>query len=146
MKQYAQKLVLCAAAAASLLCSSSCNKGDDDPSRSELIVGTWTMNAYGVDDNMNGTLETSEYDPIPAGVNLVETFRADKTGSITTSTPLGSSSYNMKWRFESNDQNLIVTNDANGTSTTAVVSRLTSNELQGYDPAPPVRTIYLLKK
>lgn len=146
MKQFASQLIVCAIASGCLLVS-SCSKSDNDPARSELITGTWTLNAYGVDDNMNGILEPAEYDVIPAGVNLTETFRADKTGNITTANPVsGSSSYNMKWKFENNDQNLIVTNDVNGASTTAIVTRLSANELMGYDPAPATRTIYLLKK
>src|SRR5215217_2557452 len=102
MKQFANQLIMCAVVTSCLLLS-SCSKSDSNPSRSELIVGTWTMNAYGVDDNMNGILEPAEYDAIPAGVSLTETFRADKTGTITTVNPSsGTSSYNMKWKFENN--------------------------------------------
>lgn len=125
---------------------SACKKNKDSRSRSELIIGTWSLNAYGVDDNMNGILEVSEYDSIPAGVNIIETFRADNTGSITTVNAAGTNSYNMKWRLEDKDEKLIVTNNTSGTSTTAVISRLNSNEFMGYDPATPIRTIYLLKK
>lgn len=125
---------------------SACKKNKDSQSRSELITGTWSLNAYGVDDNMNGILEISEYDPIPAGVNIIETFRADNTGSVTTVNASGTTSYNMKWRLEEKDEKIIITNDNNGTSVTAVISRLNSNEFMGYDPATPIRTIYLLKK
>jgi len=124
----------------------ACNKDNDSQTRTELIIGTWSLNAYGVDDNMNGILEVTEYDSIPPGVNIMETFRADKTGSITTVNASGTNSFNMKWRLEDEDQKLIVTNDLGGTSTTAIISRLNNNEFMGYDPAPPIRTIYLLKK
>lgn len=126
--------------------STSCKK-DDKETRSELIVGTWTLNAYGQDDNSNGTLESSEYDPIPAGVSMVQTYRSDKTGMITTTnTSGGTSSSNITWDFRNDDKELVVTNTGNNTNSIAVVTRLNRNEFMGYDPAPAIRTIYLFTK
>ena len=131
-----------------IVLSTSCNKDDDGPkSRNDLIVGTWTLNAFGVDDNMDGILQTAEYDPIPAGAGQIQIYRSDKTGVITTQATSGSpQSANMKWRFDNNDQNLIVTYDVAGNSTIGVVSQLTTTDLMGYDPSAAVRIIFLFKK
>ena len=124
----------------------SCKKDEDDsPSRSELIVGTWNVNAYGTDANMNGTLEATEYGTIPAGAAMVQTYRRDGTGVIITQPTTGSPvSTNITWSLTNNDQNLRVATDS--TTTNATISKLTEHELMGYDPAPSTRVIYLLTK
>jgi len=125
----------------------SCNKDDDDDmtrSRSELIVGTWNLVAYGVDQNNNGTLETSEQSAIPAGTGLREIFNADKTGSIITTTNNVPTGVSITWSLENNDNTLKVTGP--GTNTTATILTLTSSTLIGYDPAALAKVIYVLEK
>lgn len=129
------------------LCTLNACKKDDSPAptRSQLIIGTWNINAYGVDDNMNGNLESSEYDAIPAGSGLTETFRSDGTGVITTTAPGGSPTpQNITWSLTNSDQNLQVVSSSG--TTNATITRLTEHELMGYDPSLSPRTIYLLTK
>lgn len=147
MKKLTSQLLIAAAVTAGSTLFSSCDKEDKEIiPRKDLLVGTWTLNAYGQDDNNNGMLETSEYDSIPPGVNIIETFRSDKTGTVTTTNSGGSSSYNMTWALQNEDKELVISNDNNGNSTTTVISRLTENEFMGYDPSSPIRIIYLLTK
>lgn len=126
----------------------SCKKDDDPetPSRASLIIGTWTINAYGQDDNMNGILETTEYDPYPAGANLVETFRADGTGTIAV-TPTGGGATmttNMLWSLQNNDQTLRVITGSD--TSLATISVLSETEFSGYDSDASPRVIYKLTK
>ncbi len=133
---------------ASTLVFTSCDKEKDEPTRSELIVGTWTLSAYGQDDNMNGILESSEQDPIPAGAGLIEVFNSNGTGSVTT-TPAGggaSTTSSITWQLQSNDQQLAVTTTSTATTSIAIISLLNSTQLMGYDPAASPRIIFLLTK
>lgn len=125
----------------------SCKK-DDDSSKApkDLIVGTWNVNAYGVDDNMNGTLEVSEYDSIPPGVALVQTYRADGSGVFTTQSPgTTPKSTNITYSLLNNDQTLHIVTETNDT-TNATISQLTEHQLQGYDVTLNPRIVFLLTK
>lgn len=123
----------------------ACKKKDNGPARQQLMVGTWNLNAYGQDDNMNGTLETPEYDTIPAGIALIQTYRSDGTGMFTTNAGSLSTSTNVTWVLMNNEMNLrVVTSE--GDTTMAVVSKLTEHELQGYDPGADPRLVFLLTK
>ncbi|MEO6830846.1 MAG: hypothetical protein ABI378_01355 [Chitinophagaceae bacterium] len=126
----------------------SCKKDDNNAtqSRKDLIIGTWNVNAYGVDDNMDGTLEVSEYDTIPPGVALIQTYRADGTGVFTTQSP-GTSpkSTNITYSLINGDQTLhIVTEDNQVTD--ATITEMTEHRLQGYDVTSNPRIVFLLTK
>ncbi|MGC4102974.1 lipocalin family protein [Ferruginibacter sp.] len=142
-----KKTFLIMTAAVCLMFTSSCKK-DKEASRSELLQGTWHVSAMGQDDNMNGTLEVSEYDPIPAGSSLTETFNADHSGSATLVNSGVTTTSSFTWQLQSNDQQLLVTTTASGTSstTTSQISLLSSTQLMGYDITSSPRTIILMVK
>ena len=66
----------------------SCKKEKDpEPSRKELLTGSWNIKAAGQDQNNNNVLETSEYDSTFAaasvfGAIVKQTFNADGSGSV----------------------------------------------------------------
>jgi hypothetical protein len=125
----------------------SCKKSSDSqPTRTEMMVGTWNLNAYGQDDNGDGLLQASEYDPIPAGAALQQTYRADGTGVFMTQGPGSAPTYtNINWSLTDNEQNLRV-QATGGATTNATIAVLTQSQLQGYDPAQSPRYIYVLTK
>lgn len=123
---------------------SACKK-ETTPSRSELIAGTWSVNAYGQDDNMNGVLDDNEHDVIPAGAGLVITLRTDQSGVATLdSTGKSSVTKGFTWQLINNDRDIRVTVDNN--VTIAHISKLTANELQGYGQDANPRLIVDLRK
>lgn len=130
-----------------LFTAPSCKKNEDSlPSRNALIVGTWNVNAFGVDDNGNGTLEVPEYDTIPAGAALVQTYRSNGTGMFTTQSPGNPPTYtNISWTLTNNENNLKVVTES-GVTTNATISELTEHRLQGYDPTSSPRVVFLLTR
>jgi|GEM_PF-2396159 len=143
MKSNSMKAMLAAFVFIAML--GSCKKSSDKLTRTEMMVGTWNLNAYGVDDNNNGILEASEYDAIPAGAAMEQTYRSDGTGVFMTQGPANLPVYsNVNWLLTDNEQNLRVV--SNGNTTNATISVLTEHELQGYDPAQSPRYVYLLTK
>lgn len=124
---------------------SACEK-EKTPSRSEMITGTWAVNAFGEDDNMNGSLEENEYNTIPAGASLVITMRTDNTGVATLdSTGKSSVTQGFTWQLINNEQDLRITTNT-GSVSTAHIAKLTPNQLQGYDQASNPRFIIDLRK
>ena len=124
----------------------SCKKNDNNtPSRSELLVGTWNVNAYGVDSNNNGLLETSEYGVVPAGAAIIQTYRADGTGVFTgKQAGKADTSYNITWRLTNGNQNLEITSA--GVVSNSTISELTDRRLQGYVANANPRVVFLLLK
>ena len=126
----------------------SCKKDKDevkDPSRSELIIGTWTAVAYGIDVNGDNILQESEKEPIGEGVSLVQTYNADGTGKIVTKGPGDPAKTTpTTWKFINNDQILEV--DEGSTITKARILTLTSNEVSGYDEAITPHLIMVFRK
>lgn len=125
----------------------SCKK-DKSLSRSELLVGTWRLSAAGLDNNMNGTLETAEHITIPAGTDIIETFNTDHTGRTVTIISGNATMSNFTWQLKNNDQQLTTTTTGTGSSvvTNVQISQLTSNQLMGYDVTANPRTIIVLSK
>ncbi len=123
----------------------ACRKKDDTPARSQLIIGTWAVNAYGNDDNMNGVLDESEHKVIPAGASLVITLRTDNSGVATLdSTGKMSVTKGFTWQLINGDDDIKVTVDNN--VTIVHIAKLTTNDLQGYDQAASPRLIVDLRK
>lgn len=141
-----KKLLVIPLLAATVFFMASCNKEDDKKqTRKELMVGTWNLNAAGVDDNMNGRLDVAEYDTIPAGVNLTQTYRADGTGVFTTRVPNEpDKAENISWTLTDGDKNLKVT--TTNAVTNATIVELNSTTLEGYDVSVNPRFIFILKK
>ena len=124
----------------------SCKKEKaKDKTLSELLVGTWTAVAYGVDANNDFILQQSEKTPIPAGSSLVETFNANGTGTITA-TAAGSppSVTNITWSAKDNSTTLTI-NDGSKTTLVTILT-LTANELSGYDASMNPKTIFVFNK
>ena len=124
----------------------SCKKEKaKDKSLSELLVGTWTAVAYGVDANNDFILQESEKTPIPAGSSLVETFNANGTGTITATTAGNQPSVAfITWSAQNNSTTLTI-ND--GSKTTLVtLLKITDHELSGYDASMNPKTIFVFNK
>lgn len=129
------------------ICFISCKKDpiNTPPSPNDLIVGTWTATAFGVDANNDDMLQESEKQPIPTGSSLVETFNSNGSGVVTTTVAGGSpNSVTIKWSIINNGGTLRV---INGTDTTdATLITLTSKELSGYDSKVSPHYIFVFNK
>lgn len=128
--------------------SVSCKKDKDevnDPSRSELIAGTWTAVAYGINVNGDNILQESEKQPSGQGVSLVQTYNANGTGKIVTKDPgEPANTTETTWKFINNDQILEV--DEGSKITKARILALTANEVSVYDEAITPHVIMVFKK
>ncbi len=122
----------------------ACRK-EDAPTRSQLIVGNWAVNAYGEDDNMNGILDENEQDNIPSGAGLVLTIRTDNTG-VGTLNQSGKDpvTKGFTWQLINNDQDVRVTID--GKVSIAHIAKISANQLQGFDQEASPRMIVDLRK
>jgi hypothetical protein len=84
----------------------SCKKKDSDPSRAQLIVGTWKNTEEGDDTNNNGTWDGSEHMAVPAADQATLTFQSNGTGTVTDpSLPVA---IPLSWTLLNSDQDLRV--------------------------------------
>lgn len=123
----------------------SCSK-DKNTDRSSLLVGTWHLAAYGQDANMNGKLETSEHEAIPAGSDITEHFLSDHTGSVTITSGAVPNTTSFTWEFQQNDQQLLTMPLGGGATSTTAITLLTNHQLMGYDVNADPRIIILMEK
>jgi hypothetical protein len=84
----------------------SCKKKDSDPSRAQLMVGTWKNTEEGDDANNNGNWDDSEHGSITAADQSTFTFQSDGSGTVTDpSLPIA---VPVNWSLLNNDQDLRV--------------------------------------
>ncbi len=112
----------------------ACKKESNIPSvpltRTDMLIGKWTIAETGVDKNGNTILDSGEYDIYPAGTAAYQIFRANNTGAVAE-TYNGQIwiAGNFTWKFENNDQNLI--RMLEGDTISYLIKTLTSHELTG---------------
>src|SRR4051794_18961565 len=84
----------------------SCKKKDSEPTRSQLVVGTWKNTEQGNDVNNNGTWDTSEHHPFTPTTQFLFTFQAGGTGTASSSAlPVA---VPVTWSLQNNDQDFSV--------------------------------------
>ena len=85
----------------------SCKKNEDEPSKSAMVVGSWTKSFDAEDGNNNKTLDASERVAVTGGDTEVSKFNADGTGTVTlTGTVSGTLPFN--WKLINNETDLRV--------------------------------------
>ena len=124
----------------------SCKKDKaKDKTVSELLVGTWTAVAFGVDTNNDFILQDSEKSPIPPGTSLVETFNTNGTGTITATTPGNPPSVtSITWSAQNNSTTLTINDGTNITLVTLL--KINEHELSGFDASMNPHQIFVFNK
>ncbi len=128
------------------LFSTSCKK-DRDPSRSEMIVGSWNVVAGGTDANSNTILDPEERENIPAGFEQIITFKEGGAGVATlkqTGTIISSQTQSFDWKFINEDRVLEI---ISGQGTLNVnVTLLTGQQFEGNNLSGTTRAFQIWSK
>jgi hypothetical protein len=103
---------------ASSLLATSCKKKEDDPSRAQMITGTWKLTQEGEDTNGNGTWEDSER--TAAADQATATFNADGTGTTSGTVSGIPISFPFNWRLQNNDNDIRIITTILGSTDTSV--------------------------
>ncbi len=112
----------------------ACKKESNTPSgpltKTDLLIGKWTAKASGTDLNNNDSLEVSEYESMPAGLIVYQTFTADKRAFIDV-TSYGKTvlTDNFMWELTDNDQKLLRISD--GDTLVHFIKSFTPNQITG---------------
>lgn len=140
-----KKVFLSVAVLATLF--ASCKKDDDNnnKSRHDMLIGTWTINQWGTDANNNQTLEDGETTPTSdSTVSGAFTFNANGTATAVVS---GLGMISGTWALV-NNENYIQT--ISGTDTTNMLIKSISNNsltvLDTSDASINDATWYVLSK
>jgi hypothetical protein len=112
----------------------SCKKDDDNnnKSRHDMVIGTWTMNQWGADANNNQVLDAGETVPTSAStVNGTFTFNANGT-AVAVASFLGiTDTSSGTWALVDNDNYLQTISD--GDTTYMLIKSISNNNLTVLD-------------
>lgn len=96
----------------------SCKKKEDDPTRAQMLVGTWKLSQQGDDTNGDGVWQDSERQAVPADEMATTEFKSDGTGTLTVA--LFPVPIPFTWSLQNNDTELKGTTTFMGQSETTV--------------------------
>lgn len=102
-----QKIIIPATIALlSLSVLPSCKKKSDDPSRTQLLMGSWKATQQGADDNTNGSWDQSEHHTISSDSTGTFTFSNNGSGTLAVTVMGMPFSQPFTWNLMNNDQDL----------------------------------------
>ena len=121
-------------------------KKEATASRTETIVGSWTLKAEGPDKDGDGQLQNNEIDTPAAGSQIFEVYRADGTGDYIVRLR-GQQQDNISmftWFFENGDTELKTVRGRDTGSRTII--KLEGSRMERYDPLQNPRFLQILEK
>jgi hypothetical protein len=121
-------------------------KKETKSSRTEEIVGAWTLKAEGPDADGDGQLQNNEVDTPAAGSQIFEVYRADGTGDYIVRLR-GQQQDNKSvftWFFADGEKELRTVRGRDTGSRTII--KLEGGRMERYDPLQNPRFLEILEK
>jgi hypothetical protein len=125
-----------------------CKKDDNDLSRKDMLVGTWTLSQYGLDANNNSVVDLGETAPVSDSfITAKFTFNGNGSATLVSSFLGMKDTANGQWALVNNDNSIRMI-ESNDTSYMDIKS-ITGNTLtlrDTTDATPNTATWYVMTK